>query len=103
MDRVKFPHLVMIGWEDEESRPRDCEELAHRQSGAAMTFVGFPGAYHGFAEPLWGTGKTLRGYRAEFNASAAEMSLAQAQDFWRNTCCTSRAAGDHLKAAAAGP
>jgi dienelactone hydrolase len=88
--RTKTPTLILIGGADDWSAPAPCQALAERQQrgGFDVTEVTYPGAHHGFDNPLLGPEKRRvpdarggRGATIQYNPAAAEDSAVRVREF----------------------
>ncbi len=88
--RSKTPTLILIGEADDWTPSAPCQALADRQqrAGLDVTQVTYPGAYHGFDNPLPGPDKRRvpdalggRGAATQYNPAAADDSLVRVRDF----------------------
>jgi dienelactone hydrolase len=95
---AKTPTLLLLGELDDWTAARPCQDLVARQvrAGLDVTQVTFPGAYHGFDNPLLGAEKRRapdalggRGATLQYNPTAAEDSLVRVQSFLAQHLATS--------------
>lgn len=88
--RATIPTLMLLGEIDDWTPSSPCEELSLRQrkAGFDVRHVTYPGAHHGFDNPLRGTAarhvseaRGGRGATVQYNQAAAEDSVIQVQKF----------------------
>jgi dienelactone hydrolase len=88
--RARIPTLMLLGEIDDWTPSSPCEELSLRQRSAGLDVrhVTYPGAHHGFDNPLRGTASRRvpearggRGATMQYNQAAAEDSVVQVQKF----------------------
>lgn len=88
--RTKTPTLILIGGADDWTAPAPCRGLADRQhqAGFEVTQVTYPGAHHGFDNPLLGPEKRRapdalggRGATLQYDPAAADDSLVRVRGF----------------------
>lgn len=88
--RTKTPTLILIGEADDWTAPGPCLALVDRQrrAGLDVTRVTYPGAYHGFDNPLLGPNRRRvpdalggRGATIQYDPAAADDSLVRVREF----------------------
>ncbi len=87
---TRTPALLLLGGADDWTAAGPCQALAARQArtGLDVTQVTYPGAYHGFDNPLLGAEKRRapdalggRGATLQYNPTAADESLVRVRSF----------------------
>jgi dienelactone hydrolase len=88
--RTRTPVLMLLGEADNWTAPGPCQYLAARQreAGLDVTQVTYPGAHHGFDNPLLGPGPRWvpdalggRGATTRYDPAAFEDSVRRVRDF----------------------
>jgi dienelactone hydrolase len=88
--RTRTPALMLLGGEDNWTPPEPCQSLAARQqqTGLPVTQVTYPGAQHGFDNPLLGPSPRRvpealggRGATMQYHPAAAEDSVRRVREF----------------------
>lgn len=88
--RTRTPVLMLLGGADEWTAASPCQYLAarQRQAGLDVTQVTYPGAHHGFDNPLPGTAPRWipealggRGATVQYHPAGAEDSVRRVREF----------------------
>jgi dienelactone hydrolase len=88
--RTRTPVLMLLGGADEWTAASPCQYLAsrQRQAGLDVTQVTYPGAHHGFDNPLLGPGPRRipealggRGATVQYDPAGAEDSVRRVREF----------------------
>jgi len=88
--KAKTPILMLLGEVDEWTPSRPCQRLSSQQQSAGfeVTEITYPGAHHGFDNPLRGAASRWvaearggRGATVRYNPAAAEDSVIQVEKF----------------------
>lgn len=89
--RARTPALMLLGAADEWTAAGPCQYLAarQRQAGLDVTQVTYPGAHHGFDNPLLGPSPRRfpealggRGATTQYQPAAAEDSIRRVREFF---------------------
>jgi dienelactone hydrolase len=88
--KTRTPTLLLLGADDDWTAPRPCQGLADRQrrAGYDVTEITYPGARHGFDNPLLGPNPHRipealggRGATTQYDPAAAEDSVRRVHEF----------------------
>lgn len=88
--RTRTPVLMLLGGADEWTAASPCQYLASRQRqvGLEVSQVTYPGAHHGFDNPLLGSGPRWipealggRGATVQYDPAGAEGSIRRVREF----------------------
>jgi len=82
-DQSTLPVLVMIGELDDWSPVSECERWMQRRAGtgAPVSLITYPGAYHAFDVPAVRDGMRYFGHWLKYDPDAAPRSVAEMHDF----------------------
>ncbi|MDH2383842.1 dienelactone hydrolase family protein [Bradyrhizobium sp. CER78] len=92
---MTVPTLIMVGELDDWTPARECRSLAEgrddygisrrKDTGYPIKLIVYPGAYHDFDVPAFGTPRTQLGHHLEFNAAARDQSVDALRKFLYST------------------